>query len=266
MPCYESGVNLTRAPLALLAGLALVDALVSISACGSKAGSSGDAGPQCEPACPDAGDASDAIAFADMGLDAAPTCASVCVKGSDVKGCPDPGCETQCARNYQTCEMLGQAGAFQALLACLAKASYTCESGEGGAVPVAAACAKEVATVAAVCQPKEASADVIPCSMMAGQAECISCCQTMNFEGAQTYNVAVTSCTCDSPGLCSSACATSECAGTMPAAGSACQKCLDKVLGPDGGCEPTVASACGSDPSCVAYEMCLQTNACASMK
>jgi hypothetical protein len=122
-------------------------------------------------------------------------------------------------------------------------------------------CKAELAALGQACS-KEGGVDA-GCSASTTMNLCQACCQAGNSGGFDSYELALTSCICDMPGLCVSQCSATACAGAAPPAGTPCSACIAKVTGPDGGCASQIAGQCASDPHCTAYEACLESSGCA---
>jgi hypothetical protein len=244
-----------------LAALVVAEGVVSFLGCGSTTTASNDGG-LCEPSCPDALlDSPTDVSHDVQESDGAINCNTACQNQTHAPGCPYPGCVMQCERIGMACLISTFTGPFNDLVACESTAHFTCESTPSGTLPVAAACSDAAAAVAAKCYPDagDAGMDAMVCMTAGSQSACAACCMGSYIEGYDTYNVALESCACESPGTCASQCGNSLCTGTSPEAGDPCSKCLTKATAPDGGCNETVTSACAMDPVCTAYEACLAT-------
>jgi len=251
--------------LAPALALALVQGALAFSGCGGSS-SSPDAGPACEPACLDAPLDGLVDSFVPP-VDAGPSCDAACAPQTNAKGCPFPGCLSECQRQQDFCDLAFQRPTFDTLLTCEAHATYTCKVTDAGFVlPSTHDCDDAAAAVAKKCIPSEAGmADAGACGAELTMAACALCCQGSFSEGHDTYELALTSCACNSPAPCASACANEQCMDMVPKAGDSCSKCLDESLAPDGGCSSQVSKACALDPNCAGYETCLTHN-CATLK
>jgi hypothetical protein len=250
-------------PFAVLLG---VEAVVTFAGCSSSTSTKQtmEGGPACEPSCPDVSEGGplDVLIPSDGGS----TCDSACAKQIAFSGCPYPGCPTECARESMACILNFHELEFNELLACESTSTFTCQPTDSGLLPIATACGDAAAAVALGCNPAagDGGNDAGSCTATVDQAMCDECCMGQYIEGYDTYNLALTSCACEVPGVCASPCASTLCMDNLPDGGDTCSKCLAKSLGPDGGCAGPVATGCAMDPKCRAYEGCLKTSGCAS--
>jgi hypothetical protein len=251
-------------PLGLLS---LVQGVLAFSGCGSTT-ETPDGGPACEPACIDAfGDVPLADGIAGFDAEASPSCDAACAKQIGFSECPYLGCIAECQRLYGACLTPTYETAYRSLLSCEATATYSCRASDSGLLPTPTDCTTATTAVAKACVAGEGGLmDAGPCSSMPSASLCDQCCVGMFSEGHDTYEVALTSCACDSPGTCATPCAASQCTGAAPAPGDACSLCLAKAVGSGGACAHIVSQGCQMDPNCIAYEGCLTSNDCASIK
>jgi hypothetical protein len=103
------------------------------------------------------------------------------------------------------------------------------------------------------------------CDMMTDAGACYGCCANNHTSGANTWNTAFFGCICAAPngtqGLCQTQCANTDCSSSQdagyPEAGDPCDLCETNATAPDGGCAPSINSACSASPDCVAFNNCV---------
>jgi hypothetical protein len=103
------------------------------------------------------------------------------------------------------------------------------------------------------------------CDMMSTSDACYTCCANNHVSGANIWNTAFFDCICAAPngtqGLCQSQCANTDCSSSAdagsPDAGDPCDICETDVTGADGGCTPSINSACTASADCVAFDNCV---------
>jgi hypothetical protein len=103
------------------------------------------------------------------------------------------------------------------------------------------------------------------CDMMSTGDACYTCCANNHPSGADTWNKAFFDCICAPPngtqGLCQSQCVNTDCSSSAdagyPDAGDPCDICETDVTGADGGCTPSINSACTASADCVAFDNCV---------
>ena len=246
--------------------LALANEVFSSSGCGST--SDADGGPACEPSCPDALLDTPIDTHVEAAPEDAGACHAACAKQATFSGCPYPGCEAACEIVSTRCFQADHPAAHDALLACEAHAAFSCTPTDSGLLPRTRECNDAAAAVATECVVPEGGSDdgeAGACNTKPTKTDCDDCCASTFTDGFNTYNVALTSCACETPGPCATACADSLCADMTPDAGGSCASCIAKSLDPDGGCGSFVANACSADKNCTAYQDCLKTT-CATVK
>ena len=99
---------------------------------------------------------------------------------------------------------------------------------------------------------------------MSNDDDCYTCCANNHPSGADTWDNAFFDCICAAPngtqGLCQTQCANTDCSSSAdagyPDAGDPCDICETDVTGADGGCTPSITSACTASADCVAFANC----------
>ena len=97
------------------------------------------------------------------------------------------------------------------------------------------------------------------CAAESTKSTCEQCCLKVHPTGYTTYHQALQTCTCTTPGTCSTECATESCAGKATTSGDACDTCITSSLtSGTGACYTPVDSACQGDPDCVTlFQTCI---------
>lgn len=103
------------------------------------------------------------------------------------------------------------------------------------------------------------------CDMMTDAEACYGCCANNHPSGANTWNTAFFGCICGAAsgtqGVCQTQCANTDCSSSQdagyPEAGDPCDLCETNATAPDGGCTPSIESACKASPDCVAFDNCV---------
>ena len=90
---------------------------------------------------------------------------------------------------------------------------------------------------------------------------CYTCCANNHATGANIWDNAFFGCICGAQGLCQTQCANTDCSSSndagYPEAGDPCDICETNVTGADGGCSPSINSACNASADCVAFDNCV---------
>ncbi len=97
-------------------------------------------------------------------------------------------------------------------------------------------------------------AAIAACAPYSSEVERQACCEQQVPRGYLALHVAEQDCVCGSSGPCLGVCNYQDCA-SLQASTTTCLSCLQTNL--EGSCKATVASACASDPGCVAYRACV---------
>lgn len=93
---------------------------------------------------------------------------------------------------------------------------------------------------------------------------CYTCCANNHASGADIWNNAFFACICDgngTQGLCQTQCANTDCSSSgdagYPDAGDPCDICETNATNADGGCAPSIDTACNASADCVAFNNCV---------
>jgi len=171
-------------------------------------------------------------------------CELACLRADASADCP-----SQCAAGYTQDERLDANG----LVMCLtSQCSSACDLASAGSSSSGGP------ADAGSDAPGSGGPDAGACASL-GQG-CYSCCQTDNAAGSSQFFADAAACLCNG-GPCTNACSAPDdyCASPGSATSQGCQTCVNTYTAPGAQCDAAsgmVASACSSQPQCVAYLAC----------